>query len=100
VLRGLRGIVIVPWVDYRGSIIGQYIVRNTRHPQCRVQLYLDGVRLTATSGPEEPFDLIVPLATVEVIEVYTSAAEVPHEYGGSNFGCGVVAVWTRAGPDR
>lgn len=94
-LRTARGIELVPHPDEK--YVGHYLVRSTRNRglrnECRVQIYLDGHRLNSTG--DEPIDLLVPLAGIEAVEVYTGAAQVPPEFGGSSFGCGVIAFWSR-----
>lgn len=96
VLREIPGVEIVP-VGSMARYPGQFVVRMSRNQSlrnrgCHVQLYVDGHRLPMDG---EIFDLIAPpIASIEAIEVYTGASQVPSELGGSNFGCGVIAVWT------
>lgn len=45
------------------------------------------VQLSEVVSPEE----------IEAIELYTGAAGLPIQYGGSNAACGVVLIWTRRG---
>lgn len=58
---------------------------------CQAAVYLDG----------RPFDLgsrgLDGLITmdIEAIEIYRGPATVPGEFGGSDSGCGVLAIWTR-----
>jgi hypothetical protein len=44
------------------------------------------------------FGPYVAIRDIEGLEVYTGAADVPGEYAGRNAGCGVVVIWTKAGP--
>ena len=61
---------------------------------CRANVYVDGVQMAFDETVS--IDLVVPLESVEAIEVYRRAAEVPAEFL-SRATCGVVAVWTRRG---
>ncbi len=49
--------------------------------------------------PEPSLDDVVNPETVEGIEVYRTAAQVPAEFGGSGIftRCGVLVIWTRRG---
>jgi hypothetical protein len=61
-----------------------------------MQIYLDGARyMVGPSGIDA-----IDSETVAAIEVYSSAAQVPVEFGGLNARCGVVAIWTRDGSER
>lgn len=59
---------------------------------CPPALYVDG-------RPVRPFpprlDLLVTTMDIEAIEIYRGPATVPGEFGGSDSGCGVLAIWTR-----
>ena len=59
---------------------------------CLPEYFLDGLPSSAyIAGGIPPLD-------IEGIELYRGAAETPAEFGGSNAGCGVIAIWTRSGP--
>lgn len=58
---------------------------------CSAAVYLDGRRYPL--GPRG-LDGIVTL-DIEAIEIYRGPASVPGEFGGSDSGCGVLAIWTR-----
>jgi hypothetical protein len=94
-LRDVPGVEFIP-LQSGGT---HYTVRMTRvtaltRNPCMVSLWVDGSRIRL--GPDDPFDLIAPHpSTIEVIEVYTSSSQVPPEYGGTDFGCGVIAITTR-----
>ena len=55
-------------------------------------VYLDGVLVQLTSIDD------VIMNSLEAIEVYRGAGEIPAEFRVTNAGCGVVALWTRARP--
>ena len=57
---------------------------------CRVNVYLDGVRLAR--GNVDAFVLPIEVGGVEV---YRGAASLPGEFAGSDSRCGVVAIWTK-----
>ena len=65
---------------------------------CRPTLFLDGVRAEiGGNDPRDPtlrLDDVLAPDLVEAVEVYTSPAQVPAQYGASG-GCGVILIWTR-----
>lgn len=87
-LRMLRGVTI----DCGG--VRGCIARMTRAPlNCLPEYVIDGT-VDNFFGPS------VAIGDIEGIEVYTGATDVPGEFAGRNAGCGVVVIWTRAGPGR
>ena len=62
--------------------------------RCVPSLYLDGVRFPLRRGDQ--IDDVVGPRDIELIEIY-SEFEVPGEFTNSDIGCGVIAIWTRAG---
>lgn len=62
---------------------------------CRMQYYLDGVKVTAPM-----IDVILP-NVIAGIEVYRGAATIPPIFRSqSNANCGVIAVWRKDGGPR
>lgn len=60
----------------------------------KVQVYLDGVRLTADADvPDVQAIRTVSPAAVEVVEVYRGVSRIPGEF--LNDACAVIALWTR-----
>ncbi len=60
----------------------------------RVQVYLDGVRLTASGDvPDVEAIRTVSPAAIEVVEVYRGVSRIPGEF--LNDACAVIALWTR-----
>jgi protocatechuate 3,4-dioxygenase beta subunit len=59
---------------------------------CRPTVVLDGLRL----GSGDDLNALATVSSLEAIEVYTSAAQAPVEYGGG--ACGVIVLWTRMEP--
>jgi hypothetical protein len=59
---------------------------------CEMLVYLDGV-LVQLAGIDE-----VLMNSLEAIEVYRGAGEIPAEFRVTNAACGVVALWTRTRP--
>ena len=65
----------------------------------KVQVYIDGVRVTAMA-PDRGSDPItsalkmVPVRDIEFMEVYRGTAQIPVEF--VNDACAVIAIWTRA----
>lgn len=87
-MRNLRGVN----VDCGGGL-GCFI-RMARAPmQCKPDYVVDGM-VNNSFGPA------TPIRDIEGIEVYTGPSEVPGEFAGRNAGCGVVVIWTKAGPSR
>jgi hypothetical protein len=69
-------------------------------PMCYVDVWMDGVRIYAGGLMGAPlFDVnsVMP-ATLEGVEYYTGAAQIPAKYTRVNQECGVLVLWTRRGP--
>ena len=89
-VREMRGVLL----DCSGTLYGGCRIRMSGAPaRCLPQYYVDG-QLDDDFGPT------TPIRDVVGIEVYTGASDVPGEFAGADAGCGVVVIWTRAGPDR
>jgi carboxypeptidase family protein len=88
--RNMRGVTL----DCGGTLYGGCRIRMLSAPaRCLPVYWVDG-QLDNEFGP------LTPIRDVVAMELYTGPAEVPGEFAGSNAGCGVVALWTRSGPDR
>jgi hypothetical protein len=85
-MLGLRGVN----VDCGGG--SGCTIRMARAPMRCSPEYIIDERTDNTFGP------YTPLRDIEGIEVYTGPSDVPGEFAGRSAGCGVVVVWTRAGP--
>jgi hypothetical protein len=46
------------------------------------------------------FGSATPIRDIVGLEVYTGPSDVPGEFAGHTAGCGVIVIWTRAGPSR
>lgn len=112
VLRSLAGIRIITARDtiaggrvwHRAAGRGNFInpAALGADSPCWMSVMLDGVylyRSTGAIGLGEPTDFgrEVPVSSLERIEVYRSAAEVPLEFGGSTHQCGLIVLWGRQG---
>ena len=62
-------------------------------PAPRVQIYVDGNRLTYNDDANAILKLINP-RSIAVVEVYTGIARIPGEY--LEDACAVIAIWTKA----
>jgi hypothetical protein len=63
---------------------------TSNRANCTPAMFLDGVETRDLEVDD------VTTADVEAIEVYTGSSGVPSELASrTNFGCGVVAIWTR-----
>jgi hypothetical protein len=88
VVRPLRGVAVEC-----GGGLGCFI-RMVRAPmQCPPDYIVDR-RVDNSFGPS------TPIRDIEAIEVYTGPSDVPGEFAGRTAGCGVIVIWTRAGPPR
>jgi hypothetical protein len=87
-VRPLRGVA----VDCGGGM--GCFVRMVRAPmQCKPDYVVDR-RVDNQFGPS------TPIRDIEALEVYTGPSDVPGEFAGWTAGCGVIVIWTRAGPPR
>lgn len=71
--------------------------RQGARPACYMDVYLNGALVYNSKSQGAPlFDLnsIAP-ETIESIEAYTSAAQVPAQFNRSGGGCGVLVIWLR-----
>jgi hypothetical protein len=66
-------------------------------PNCVMQIYYNGAPVGRGGNHDpRPEDLrLFDIASLEAVEVYRSAAQVPPEYGGATGGCGVILLWSR-----
>jgi hypothetical protein len=84
-LRTIPGLLLRPSRGFG------YDIRTTEG--CRPMVYLDGVPFPLMRG--ETIDNIVNPMSLEGIEVYAHAIEVPGELQRGLGRCGVIALWTR-----
>jgi hypothetical protein len=73
-------------------------------PACYMDVWLDGNRVYqfGMDPPQPLFDVngLAP-STIEGIEVYVGAAQIPARYNTQvSSGCGVILIWTRISPDK
>lgn len=112
VLRRKGGVDLQPWLGDRNHIVAM----NPRYRDvlgqlnCYMTIYLDGrmiwkggnqfdqLEMRLTPPPNLLRDYGVNDFTA--IEVYTSSAGIPVEFGGTSGQCGAVVLWTRRGPER
>ena len=87
-MRGLRGV----HVECGGG--NGCAIRMARAPMRCTPEYIIDERVDNQFGPN------TPIRDIEGIEVYTGPSDVPGEFAGRNAGCGVIVIWTRAGPSR
>jgi hypothetical protein len=64
-------------------------IGSTEKAGCVVQLYIDG--LPYPQGHVDDF----PPETVEGMEIYRSASEIPPDFRTRDASCGVIAIWSR-----
>jgi len=85
-VRPLRGVT----EECAGA--GRCVLRMSRAPMHCQPDYVIDERLNNDFGP------FTPIRDIVAIEVYTGPADVPGEFAGRTAGCGVIVIWTRAGP--
>ena len=86
-MRGMRGVT----EHCAGSGCTIQMVRA--RPGCDPDYIVDG-------RPDNMFGSSTPIRDIVALEVYTGPSDVPGEFAGKSAGCGVVVIWTRAGPDN
>lgn len=85
-MRTMRGVEVSC-----GGGGGCFITMARAPMQCTPQYVVDD-RVDNIFGP------VTPIRDIQGMEVYTGPSDVPGEYAGSNAGCGVIVIWTKAGP--
>ena len=87
-MRNLRGVEV-----HCGGGSGCFIQMSRAPMACKPEYVVDE-RVDPNFGPG------TPIKDIEGLEVYTGASDVPGEFAGRNAGCGVIVIWTKAGPPR
>lgn len=59
-------------------------------------LYVDGVKQLMIDLTRGDLDTVLP-SDIEAMEVYLGPSQIPGEFGGTDSGCGVIAIWTKRG---
>lgn len=102
-LRGIPGIRVVsfventnrPW-DFEWRVAGRKA--SVDGSPCWMSVILDGAPIFRSGSLSPPPDFrrgFFEVASLQAVEVYRSAAEVPLEYGGPGEQCGLLLLWTR-----
>jgi hypothetical protein len=73
---------------------GMQVLMGRGSRRCVPSLFLDGVQYELIPGVLLD-DVVLP-HDIELIEIY-GEFEVPGEFSSADFGCGVIAIWTRTG---
>ena len=68
------------------------LVRMSRSPTCPVEFFMDGHPATFATSVH------LPVVGITGIEIYRDQNETPPEFLKADNGCGVIAIWTKAGP--
>ena len=83
---GIAGLTV-----QRNPFTGDQVLMRGTGGSCLPTLYVNGLQVTGA-----PIESIAPLQTVDAIEVYRRAVEVPMEYRSRGGGaCGVILIWTK-----
>lgn len=108
ILREAPNIRVLPSLEGASTI--RYFAASVRRSgvrgeACFLSVYLDGVPMYRSGGVGgvgfgAPVDLSrdINTSSLDAVEVYASAAEVPAEYAGQAADCGIILLWTRRGP--
>lgn len=87
-IRGRNGDVVVfdrSW--------GTGMLRNPGDSLCPPRIYLDGIAIATLT-----VDNVVQPESVEAVELYHGASQIPVQYNDSGAACGVILIWTRMSP--
>ena len=88
--RNMHGVTL----DCGGTMFGGCRIRMISAPaRCLPEYFVDG-------QVDNEFGPLTPIRDIVAMELYTGPADVPGEFAGTNAGCGVIALWTRSGPDQ
>jgi hypothetical protein len=87
------------------SIVSEADFSAGARQACYMDVWLDGSRVYqfGMTPPQPLFDVnSLSPQTLEGIEVYVGAAQIPPRYNSSSaaWGCGVILFWTRISPDK
>lgn len=74
----------------RSSTVGR--VDRTRATRCGPATFVDGERLPARG---DGLNHLLPLDSVEAVELFPDDTTVPERFAGGLPSCGVIAIWTR-----
>lgn len=88
VLRDVPGVRLL--CNTRGCQVR--MTRSARGGGCQADWVMDGHPATHSATPHMPTNGIIG------IEIYRSLSETPPEFLKSDSQCGVIVIWTRAGP--
>lgn len=79
------------------SMYGQHYAQILGTGNCRMTVYLDGVRIIGKLNPraEEPVNVVVKPNEIAGAEVYPRGIGAPPQYQELNGSCGIVLIWTR-----
>lgn len=80
-------VLLAPRPNSTGQESGKY---------CLPVVYIDGT--LAVYGTRNDINSLVNPNQIEAVELYSSAANIPAQYNGSNAACGVILIWTRSEP--
>jgi hypothetical protein len=67
-------------------------VRMSRSPTCPVEFFVDGLPATFATNVH------LPVVGITGIEIYRDQSETPTIFLKGDNSCGVIAIWTKAGP--
>lgn len=79
------------------AMYGQHYAQILGTGNCRMTVYLDGVRIIGKLNPraEEPVNVVVKPSEIAGAEVYPRGVGAPPQYQELNGSCGIVLIWTR-----
>jgi hypothetical protein len=89
----------------REGILGTRLVLNRPQLQggnlCDPRVFVDGMQMfndphTEGMAPGIRLEDLVNISDIAAVEVHTRATSIPLIYGGTQQGCGVIMIWTKA----
>lgn len=103
VLRRVAGVQIQPGIERYGSGSSVQMGRNSGGMGtrvCPVEFFVNGAPFPAAR--DGSINHFIAPEEVVAVEVYAGASQIPQEFssGMYNTRCGVVAIWTRSGPEK
>lgn len=100
--RGIPGVHVTMPGGGINSYVGETVRLVSQNDYCAPTIYLDGSRLSPSMTNGMAMESLVPLATIDAVEIYRRPSEIPIEYGMTGAGgggsgpCGVLVIWTKA----
>jgi hypothetical protein len=78
---------------------GGFVNAGNNMTTCHVGWFVDGHRMDAFGKIDAATDALgsMSLETIDAVEIFRGASEMPPEFSAPDLRCGAVAIWTRKG---